>query len=407
MTANGKTNKKVNLPGPSTQSVHMNRGKNPYHAVSYPVIQSATYGFDDTADLRQYMEKKIAGNCNGRVEYGRYGNPTIAEVEKRMAGLEGAEQAILFSSGMAAITNILLALLPTGSHIVVTDDSYRRTREFTNNFLSRLGIGCTVVPMGEYQQMEEAIQPNTRLILSESPTNPYLRVLDLERFGEIGKRHDLISIVDSTFATPINIKPLEWGIDLVVHSATKYLGGHNDLLAGVACGGVELVSTLRNALNVFGAVSDPQNAALLLRGLKTLGLRIQRQNESGMAMAEYLKQHPLIEKVWYPGLPCHPDHKLAVQQMKGFGGVVSFTYKGDLEQTSKLIDSMRMPIIAPSFGGVETLIEQPALISYFEYSSKERSQIGISDNLVRFSLGIEDTQDLIDDVAQALETINK
>lgn len=403
MPTDGKTTKKINVPGPSTKSVHANQGDNPYHAVVFPVVQSSTYGFSDTADLRRYMEKKVTGENNGRVEYGRYGNPTVAEVERRMAGLENAEEAILFSSGMAAITIILLALLPTGAHIVVTDDCYRRTREFTKTFLARLGIGCTVVPMDEYRQIEEAIQPNTQILLSESPTNPYLRILDLERFAGIAKKHKLISIVDSTFATPVNIKPLEWGIDLVVHSATKYLGGHNDLLAGVACGRTDLVNQLRQALNVLGAVSDPNSAALLLRGLKTLALRIERHNNSGMAVAEFLHQHTRIDKVWYPGLLSHPDHELAVRQMKGFGGVVSFSYKGDMIQTSKLIDAMRIPIIAPSFGGVETLIEQPALISYYEYSSEERRQIGICDNLVRFSLGIEDTQDLIEDIAQALD----
>lgn len=388
--------------GPSTQSVHANRIENPYHAVAQPIVQSATFTFKDTADLRQFMESRMWGGGQNRVEYGRYGNPTVSAAEQRLAGLEGADDAILFSSGMAAVTTVLLAMLPTGTHIVITDDCYRRTREFCNTFLARLGIQATVVPMGDYDRLEAAIQPNTRLLVSESPTNPYLRVLDLQRFAAIGHTHGIKTLVDSTFATPCNVRPLEFGIDLVVHSATKYLGGHNDLLAGAVAGEAGLITSLKNALAVMGAISDPHNAGLLLRGLKTLALRIDRQNQSGQAVAEYLEAHPLIEKVWYPGLTSHPDHEIASQQMKGYGGVVSFNFKGDLDATSRLVDAVRIPQIAPSLGGVETLIEQPALISYYEYSSEERLQVGISDNLVRLSLGIEDTADLIADLEQAL-----
>jgi cystathionine gamma-synthase len=391
--------------GPSTQAVHGNRHRNPYHALAQPVVQTATYSFENTADLRSFMEARLWGKENGRTEYGRYGNPTVSAVEKRLALLDGAEDAILFASGMAAITSVLIAMLPTGANLVITDDCYRRTREFCNTFLKRLGITCTVVQMGNYKAMENAIQPETRLLVSESPTNPYLRTLDLIRFVEIARKHKLKAIVDSTFATPLNVQPISLGVDLVVHSATKYLGGHNDLLAGVVSGEAGLIAALRIALGVLGGIPDPSNASLLLRGLKTLALRIARQNSNGQTVAEFLESHPAIEDVWYPGLSSHPDHQIARQQMTGYGGVVSFTVKGDLEATSRFIDALQVPFIAASFGGVETLIEQPALMSFYELSPEERLAVGIPGNLVRLSLGIEDVADLITDLEQALEQI--
>ncbi|MDX1436472.1 MAG: aminotransferase class I/II-fold pyridoxal phosphate-dependent enzyme, partial [Anaerolineales bacterium] len=260
--------------GSSTRAVHAG-AKRPYasHSISTPIIQAATYTFNDTADLSQFMENRMWGREHERSEYGRYGNPTVRETEARLAALDGAGDALLFASGMAAITTVLLAVLPTGAHVIMTDDCYRRTRQFCQQFLKRLGIGCTLTPAGDYNALEAAIQPNTRLLISESPTNPYLRVLDLERLVEIGRQHRLKTLVDATFATPLNCRPLEWGVDLVVHSATKYLGGHNDLLAGVVTGEAGLIHALRDTLGVMGAVSDPHNAYLLTRGLKTLGLR--------------------------------------------------------------------------------------------------------------------------------------
>ncbi len=391
--------------GISTLAVHGNRQRNPFHAVPEPIVQAATYSFENTSDLRTFMEARLWGNDNGRTEYGRYGNPTISAVEKRLARLEGAEDAIMFASGMAAITSVLLAMLSKDTNLVITDDCYRRTREFCNTFLKRLGISCTVVPMGDYESLENAIRPNTRILLSESPTNPYLRTLDLIRFSGIARKYKVKSIVDATFATPINIQPISFGVDLVIHSATKYLGGHNDLLAGVVAGEAGLIVSLRNALGVLGGIADPSNAALLLRGLKTLALRIEKQNTNGQSIAEFLESHPMVEKVWYPGLASHPDHQIAREQMKGYGGVVSFTTKGDLDATSRFIDALQIPFIAASFGGVESLIEQPALMSFYELSTEERLAVGIPENLVRLSLGIEDTSDLIADLDQALTQI--
>lgn len=399
------TGNRSSTEGPSTLAVHGGRVRNPYQAVPEPIVQAATYSFENTADLTRFMEARLWGNADGRTEYGRYGNPTVSAVEKRLARLDGAEEAILFSSGMAAITSVLIAMLPTGANLVITDDCYRRTREFCNTFLKRLGITCTVVPMGDYDALEAAIQPNTRLLLSESPTNPYLRTLDLVRFSEIARKHKVKSIIDATFATPLNIQPIQFGVDLVVHSATKYLGGHNDLLAGVVVGEAGLIVSLRNALGVLGGIAGPSNAALLLRGLKTLTLRVTQQNKNGQAVAEYLENHASIERVWYPGLPSHPDHLVAKQQMSGFGGVVSFTVKGDLDDTSRFVDALQIPLIAASFGGVESLVEQPALMSFYELSTEERLAVGITENLIRLSLGIEDADDLIADLDQALTQI--
>jgi cystathionine gamma-synthase len=251
--------------------------------------------------------------------------------------------------------------------------------------------------------MEAAVQPNTRLIFSESPTNPYLRVLDLPRAVDIARRNDLILIVDSTFATPINQQPLKFGVDLVIHSATKYLGGHNDLLAGAVVGPWELVAEIKKSRGVLGGITGPQDAYLLLRGLKTLALRVQRHNENGIRVAQFLESHPKVRRVYYPGLSSHPDYAIAHEQMSGFGGVVSFEIEGDLESTGAFVDALRLPCIGPSLGGVESLVEQVALQSYYELTTEQRRQIGISNELVRYALGIEDTDDLIADLQQALE----
>lgn len=401
--------------GFATQSVHgrvRDRATQPNHSLTTPIVQTATYTFRDTADLCDFMDAKMWGGMpDGRGEYGRYGNPTVRSVEKRLAALENAEDAILYPTGMAAITNLLLAILPTGSHVVITDDCYRKTRQFVNTFLKRLGIEATQVPMGDYEALEGAIRPNTRVLISESPTNPYLRVADLERIAAIGRRHPRVkTIIDATFATPVNQRPLDYGIDLVVHSATKYFAGHNDVMAGVVLGEAGLLHAVRQTQGMLGGVVDPHAAYLLERGLKTLALRVAQQNRSAQAVAEFLERHPAVARVWYPGLPSHPDHDVAQRQMRGFGGVVSFEIaatagESPLQTTSRFIDAMTIPIIAPSLGGVESLIEQPALMSFYELSTEERLAIGIKDNLVRFAVGIEDTADLLADLEQALATV--
>ncbi|MCC6764473.1 MAG: aminotransferase class I/II-fold pyridoxal phosphate-dependent enzyme [Deltaproteobacteria bacterium] len=385
-------------PGFGTAAVHAGEPRRKAgNALTTPIIQTATYTFADTQELRDHFEHRIE-----REEYGRYGNPTQRIAEHKLAALEGAEDCLLVSSGMAAVTTTLFAMLSRGAHVVVTDDSYRRTRQFLNQTLHRYGIECSTVPAGDYDAIAEAIRPNTRILLSESPTNPYNRILDLERFAEIGRRHRVKTIVDATFATPYNQRPLAWGIDLVLHSATKFLGGHNDLMAGAVLGSADLVDGIRALQGVIGAVIDPFAAYLLIRGLKTLALRIERQNANAQAIAEFLEAHPKVRRVHYAGLPSHPEHAVARRQMRGFGGVVSFEVDGHLDAATRVVDACGIPRIAPSLGGVESLIEQPALMSFYELTTEERLQVGIKDNLIRYSVGIEDGADLIADLAQAL-----
>lgn len=390
----------------STQAVHAGEEKSkPFHALTTPIVQTSTYVFEDTAALVEHMRRKEDDRPVQREEYGRYGNPTQRAAERKLAQLDSGEEALLFASGMCAITSTLLTLLSTGDHLILTDDSYRRTRQFCLAFLERFGIQATIVPIGDYAAIEEAVQSNTRLILSESPTNPYLRVLDLDQVVEVARRHRLQLMVDTTFATPCNLRPLEHGVDLVAHSLTKYLAGHNDVLGGVVIGSHQAIGQLRDAQAVLGGVIDPHAAYLVLRGLKTLAIRVARQNENGMAVARFLEGHPKVKRVFYPGLRSHPDHEVAVRQMTGFGGVVSFELAADLEGTGAFIDALRIPYMGPSLGGVESIVEQPALMSHFTLDREERLAIGIKDDLVRYALGIEGTDDLIADLAQALEQV--
>jgi cystathionine gamma-synthase len=385
--------------GPSTTAVHAGEPRpKPAHSLATPIVQTATYSFANTQELIDHFEGKI-----DRVEYGRYGNPTQRIAEAKVAALEGAEDCLLFSSGMAAMTTALFAILSRGTHVVVTDDSYRRTRQFLNQTLQRYGIEVSTVPAGDYDALEDAIRPNTRALVSESPTNPYNRIMDLARFAEIGRRHRVKTVIDGTFATPYNQRPLEFGVDLVMHSATKFLGGHNDLLAGAICGSRELVDGVRSLQAISGAVLDPFAAYLLVRGLKTFALRMERQNANAQAVAEFLAGHPRVAAVHYAGLPSHPQHEVAKKQMRGYGGVVSFEVHGDLAAASRVVDACRIPYIASSLGGVESLIEQPAIMSFYELTTEERLAVGIKDSLIRYSVGIEDAEDLVADLAQALD----
>ncbi len=388
-------------PGRSTLAVHGGEARKKAHdSLTPPVVFSATYSFSKTQELCDYFEGRI-----DREEYGRYGNPTVRAAEQKLASLEGGADCVLFGSGMAAVTTALFTLLEAGDHVVMTSDCYRRTRQLVTAFLGRFGVTSTLVDPGDFDALERALQPGrTRLIVSESPTNPYLRVVDVRRLAEIRDRHRGVKLlVDATFATPVNCRPIELGADLVIHSCTKYLGGHNDLLAGAVCGPAGLVSAIRDARGVLGGVLDAHSAYLLCRGLKTLALRVERQNQSALRIARWLEAHPSVERVFYPGLESHPDHAVARSQMTGFGGVVSFLVRGDLQAASRVVDRCRVATLAPSLGGVETLIEQPALMSFFELTTDERLAIGIRDNLIRLSVGVEDPDDLIADLSRALQ----
>jgi len=386
------------LPGDSTRAVH--GGERDAHAdsgLTTPIHQTATFWFPDSEELRAYAEGRLA-----RDEYGRYGNPTWRAVERKLNELEGAEESVLFASGMAAATTTFLALLDRGDHIVVTNDCYRRTRQFIQQLLSKLEIGVTVIEPADPIALKAALRDETKLFFTESPTNPYLRVIDVPETVSLAHERDVKVIIDSTFASPVNHRALDDGADLVIHSATKYLGGHNDLIAGTVSGPSEIVKPIRNLCGVLGAILDPHAAWLLLRGMKTLGLRMERHNANGLAVASWLEQHPKVRRVWYPGLESHPDYLVATRQMKGFSGVVTFEVEGDLEATIRFTDACRLPYIAPSLGGVESLVEMPVLMSYWDYPAEERRQYGITDSLVRLSCGVEDAADLIADLEQAL-----
>ena len=388
----------------STQAVHAGEEKRkPYGALTTPIIQTSTYTFENTAEVLEFMHRKAAGNLPVRDEYGRYSNPTQSAVERKIAALEGGERALLFASGMCAITTALFTLLSTGDHLVMVSGSYRRTHEFAFSYLSRWGIEATTAPIDDPAALAAAIRPTTRAIFSETPTNPYLRVMDLAQTVEIARQHGITTIFDSTFATPINLRPLEYGVDLVIHSATKYLGGHNDLLAGAVIGSGELLDEIEGARGVLGGISNPYDAYLLLRGLKTLDLRVRRHNENGQRVAQFLAEHPAVRCVYYPGLPSHPDYEIARRQMTGFGGVVSFEIEGDMDKTGRFIDRLRLPYIGPTLGGVESIAQQQAI--FISLDPEERRASGVNDNLVRYALGIEDADDLIADLDQALAGI--
>jgi cystathionine gamma-synthase len=389
------------MPKNSTLAVHGGEERSKAHdAVTTPIVCSATYAFRDTAEIVRYFEGDLE-----REEYGRYGNPTVRAAERKIAALEGAEDCALFATGMAAVTTALFELLKSGDHVILTSDCYRRTRQFVRTFLSRFGVSHTLVEPGEPAALAAAVQPGkTRLIVSESPTNPYLRVADLRALAQVRDRFPGVNLlIDSTFATPFNQRSLELGADLSLQSCTKYLAGHNDVLGGAISGRAPLIAAIRDLRGVLGGNLDPHAAYLLIRGLKTLSLRVEQHNRTALQMAQWLESHRRVRRVFYPGLPSHPDHGVAREQMKGFGGVVSFLVDGGLREASRFVDACKLATIAPSLGAVDTLIEQPALMSYFELTSDERAAIGIHDNLIRLSVGIEDAEDLIADLAQALD----
>ena len=386
----------------STDAVHAgDPKKHAFDAVPQPAVFTSTYTFEDSAEIVAHTEGTHPRA--DREEYGRYGNPTCRAVEERIAALEGTEDAVLFSSGMAAVTTAIFALTKRGDHVVLFSECYRMTREFVEHTLGKFGVTSSLVPM-DANAVTGALTNETKLVIGEMPTNPHLRCVDLERLVASCKgRRGLKSMVDATFATPVNCRPASFGVDLVVHSATKYLAGHHDVLGGVVCGTRALVSLARDLRGVLGNVCDPHAAFLIGRGLKTLALRVEKQNATALAVAQFLEKHAAIERVFYPGLPSHPDHALARAQMSGFGGVVSFVVRGGMDGARRVVDRVAIPRIAPSFGGVDALIEQPAVMSFYEMTPEERrDKVGIDDGLVRFAVGIEEPDDLIADLAQAL-----
>jgi cystathionine gamma-synthase len=384
----------------STLAIHAGENRQKLaDAITDPIVCSSTYTFANTQAVIDFIEQQ-----QSREEYGRYGNPSVRVVERKLAALEGAEQCLVFASGMAAITTLLLAKLNVADEVLIFDECYHRTREFCHKHLSRFGIVAKEIRTGDFEALEAAITPRTKMLISEAPTNPHLSVIDVPRFAEIGHRHEIETMIDATLATPYNLRPMELGVDYVVHSATKYLGGHNDLLAGCLLGSRSQMESVEKLRGILGGVSSPHCAYLLERGLKTFEIRMQRHNENGMALAEFLTQHPRVEKVYYPGLPSHRDYATAQALMRGFGGLVTFLVRNATwRETGDVVDAMKIARIAPSLGGVETLIEQPLVMSYFQATPEDRRRWGIADNMIRVSCGLENSEDLIADFAQALE----
>lgn len=394
-------NKDSSQSGMSTKCVHAGEARQkPGDSITDPIFCSSTYTFTDTQSVIDFIQ-----NEEPREEYGRYGSPGERVVERKLASLEGGEEALLYSSGMSAIVGVLMAKLKAGDEVIFFNECYHRSREFCSKHLARFGVVTRQVEACNYEAMAAAINKNTKMLISESPTNPHLSCVDLEQFADLGKKYNVETLIDATLATPYNLRPIEYGVNYVLHSATKYMGGHNDLLAGVIVArDRDAMTPIRNLRGIMGGINQPHSIYLLQRGLKTFQLRMERHNQNGMAVAEFLESHPRVEKVFYPGLKSHKYYEVAQKQMRGFGGLVTFLIAdADWRATADIVDAARIPRIAPSLGGVESLIEQPLVMSYFEASPEDRRAWGIYDNMIRMSCGIEDTDDLVADLKQALD----
>jgi cystathionine gamma-synthase len=362
-----------------------------------PIVQSVAFGYDDIEEWIKVGQGLEPGNI-----YSRNTNPTVAAFEEKVRLLEAGQAATSFSSGMAAISNTLFTLLSPGDRVVSIKDSYGGTSKLFVEFLPRFGIEAMLCETTDHEQIEAEVNKGCRVLYLESPTNPTLKVVDIKRLARAAHDAGAIVVVDNTFATPINQHPLNLGADLVVHSATKFLGGHADALGGVICGPMELVKKIYHFREINGAALDPMAAYLLLRGMKTLHLRISRQNESAIAIARYLEGHKAVKEVFYPGLESHSGHVIAQKQMKGFGGVLSFILKGDLDAVKAFLPLLQLAHRAANLGAVETIAGPPATTSHVECTPEERAAMGIPEGLVRYSVGIEDVGDLIADLDQAL-----
>lgn len=363
-----------------------------------PIYQTSTF---EVADNDEQLRATHTDHF-----YTRYGNPTNTVAEKTIAQLEGTEGALTFASGMGAVTTTLMALLKSGDHVVAQRDIYGGVNKFLSQWLPRMGIETTFVDTTDYEQYESTIRPNTKLLYLESPTNPTLRVVDFEKAAGIAKRHKLLSMIDSTFGTPINQRPAEYGIDLVMHSGTKYLGGHSDLICGVVCGRHELMQKIWETRTTLGNCMDPHASWMLVRGLKTLAVRVARQNENARRVAEFLSEHAKVRSVNYPFLKRHPQYDVARGQMSGGGGMVSFEVEGTGEDARRVSEAMRLFTLAPSLGSVESLVSIPVLTSHAMIAAEERKKMGVTEQLIRLSVGIENIDDLIGDLERALQVVS-
>jgi cystathionine beta-lyase/cystathionine gamma-synthase len=365
--------------------------------MALPIYQTSTFEVTDNDE-----QLRVTGSDR---YYTRYGNPTNSVAEKTVAALEGVDAALTFSSGMGAITTTIMALLKGGDHIVAQRDIYGGTHKFLSQWLPKFGVETTFVDTTDYQQHEQAIRPNTKLLYVESPTNPSIRVVDLQRIASLAKQQGLISMIDSTFGTPINQRPAEYGLDLIMHSGTKYLGGHTDLICGVVAGRKELIERILATRTTIGNCMDPHASWMLVRGMKTLAVRVARQNENALRVAEFLEQHSKVRQVHYPFLKSHAQHALALSQMSGGGGMVTFEVEGTGEDARRVSEGMRLFTLAPSLGGVESLVCIPVLTSHLSVPEEERRKMGVTEQMIRLSVGIESAHDLVADLENALKGV--
>jgi cystathionine beta-lyase/cystathionine gamma-synthase len=383
--------------GLQTRVIHESNKLNETHGVTAPIWQTSTFKADSPKHLAALGIDKHPSEF-----YTRYGNPTHQQVEATIAALEGGEAALVTSSGMGAIFPAVMSLLQSGDHVVAQHNHYTGTTKLLRDLLPRWGIERSFVDQTKTEEFAGAIRPNTKLIYVESPVNPLLHLTDLRAVAELAKTHGITTIIDNTFATPVNQQPLKLGIDVVVHSATKYLGGHHDLSAGIIVASNSFIEQVWEFAIVSGAVLSPFDGWLLLRGMKTLGLRVERQNQNALALAQFLASHPKVERVNYPGLETHPQHALARRQMSGFTGMMSVVLKGDYSAAESFISALKLAKCAVSLGGVETLVAPVAAMWGHQHTPEQRRAAGIADTLVRISVGIEDERDLLADFVQAL-----
>lgn len=383
----------------NTLCIHAGRDKSDHKgALSTPIYQSSTFVFDSA----EQGAARFAGEEPGYI-YSRLGNPTVSELEHKVAALEKMEDAAATATGMAAVSGAVLSFLQAGDHVIVSKAIYGCSFALFNHQLPKFGIDVTFIDMTKPEELEKALKPNTKMLFGETPINPNLVVLDLEVIGNFCQKHNLVSIIDNTFLSPILQTPVDYGIDIVIHSATKYLNGHGDVVAGIIASSKDNIATIKSTiLKDIGGTMSPNDAWLILRGLKTLPVRIERHCKSAQTVAEYLEQHPMVKEVYYPGLPSHPGHKYLGKQMKGAGGVIGFELDASIEQGRNFINATELFSIAVSLGDAESLIQHPASMTHSPYTAEERAEAGISDGLIRISVGLEHAEDLIADLGQAL-----
>ncbi|WP_371188858.1 methionine gamma-lyase [Thalassotalea maritima] len=382
----------------ATKAIHAGKSSDLHGALTTPLYQTSTFTFANT----EQGAARFAGEQQGYV-YTRLGNPTTSELEQKVAALENMEDAAATATGMAAVSSAILANVGAGDHLIASKALYGCSYAFIAHQLTRFGVEVSFVDMNKPQQIINAIKDNTRAIFLETPINPNMTVVDLTMIGQLAKQYHLISIVDNTFLTPILQQPKQFDIDLVVHSATKYLNGHGDVVAGIICGSQTMIEHIKQTiLKDFGGTISPHDAWLIIRGLKTLDLRMQRHCQNAQQIAEFLQQQPEVNQVYYPGLASHPGYQYIGKQMKAAGGVIAFELDADLQQSTQFINQLKLFSIAVSLGDAESLIQHPASMTHSAYCPDERRKAGISDNLIRISVGLEDVEDIIADLSQAL-----